>query len=119
MPPQPFQEFYARISSGNPGVFTPAYEDLGRGRLDSVNSLSPRQPTLRILTELPYARPVSIHSIIGNRGRTGPLELSSDGLVPYTSSHIASVESEAIVPAGHSAVDHPQTVAEIRRILKL
>jgi pimeloyl-ACP methyl ester carboxylesterase len=119
MPPQPFQAFYERISSANPGVFTPDYEELGRGKLDSVNSLSPRQPTLRILAELPFARRVRTYSIIGNRGRVGPLELSSDGLVPYNSSHITGVESETIVPCGHSAVDHPKTVAEIRRILKL
>jgi pimeloyl-ACP methyl ester carboxylesterase len=119
MPPQPFQAFYERISATNPGVFTSAYEDLGRGRLDSVNSLSPRQPTLHILAELPYARPVRTYSIIGTRGKPGPLEQSSDGLVPYASSHIGGVESETIVPAGHSAVDHPQTVSEIRRILKL
>ena len=118
-PPASFQSFYARISAANPGAFTPAYEELGRGRLDSVHSLSPHQPTLRILAELPYAQPVSIHSIIGNRGRNGPVERGSDGIVPWTSSHVDGAESELIVPCGHSAVQHPMTVAEIKRILKL
>jgi pimeloyl-ACP methyl ester carboxylesterase len=118
-PPQPFQVFYERISAANPGAFTPAYAELGRGKLDSVNSLSPQQPTLQILLNLPYPRPVKQHSIIGNRGKPGPLELSSDGVVPYTSSHLDGVESELIVPSGHSAMRHPLTVAEIKRILKL
>jgi pimeloyl-ACP methyl ester carboxylesterase len=117
-PPQPFREFYERISATNPGVFTPQYTALGEGKLDSVSSLSPQQPTLRILLGLPYARPVKLHSIIGNRGKPGPLELSSDGAVPYTSSHLDGVASELIVPSGHSAMRHPLTVAEIKRILK-
>jgi pimeloyl-ACP methyl ester carboxylesterase len=118
-PPQNFRAFYERISEANPGAFTPAYEDLGRGRLDSVSALSPSQPTLQILAELPYAHPVKTHSIIGTRGRPGPLEKSSDGVVPYTSSHIDDAQSETLVPANHWTYRHPAAVAEIKRILKL
>ena len=71
-PPSPFQTFYHRISAANPGVFTPEYAALGSGKLDGVSSLSPCQPTLHILTELPYAHPVKVHSIIGTRGKAGP-----------------------------------------------
>ena len=118
-PPLTFQDFYRRVSESNPEAFTPAYRELGEGRLDSVSSLSPRQPTLRILADLPFAHPVSAHSIIGNRGREGPLEQSSDGIVPYTSSHLEQAASELIVPAHHGAFRHPQAVAEIKRVLKL
>jgi pimeloyl-ACP methyl ester carboxylesterase len=118
-PPQNFQAFYERISAANPGVFTPAYEELGSGRLDSVGSLSPSQPTLRILADLPFAHPVRVHSIIGNRGRSGPIASSSDGVVPYTSSHIEGAASELIVPANHWTYNHPTAVAEIKRILTL
>lgn len=116
-PPAPFRQFYERISAANPGAFTPAYTELGSGRLDSVHSLSPRQPTLHILASLPFPERLRVHSIIGNRGKPGPLEKSSDGVVPYRSSHLASVISEKIVPAGHSCVSHPDTMAEVRRIL--
>ncbi len=119
VPPQTFRAFYTRITAANPGVFTPAYEMLGTGRLDSVHSLSPRQPTLQILASLPLPRGVQVHSIIGNRGKPGPLDQSSDGVVPYTSSHIDCAASEVVVPASHSALRHPKTVAEIKRILKL
>jgi pimeloyl-ACP methyl ester carboxylesterase len=118
-PPDHFRTFYESVSARNPGVFTPEYAQLGRGRLDSVNALSPRQPTLRILAELPFAHPVQLHSIIGDRGRPGPLQQSSDGIVPYTSSHLDGVVSEKIVPAGHSAFRHPEAIQEIRRILSL
>ncbi len=118
-PPQTFRGFYERISKDNVNVFTPEYEALGRGRLNSVQALSPRQPTLRILAGLPYAYDVTVHSIIGNRGSKGPLAKSSDGVVPYASSHLEGAESELIVPTGHGAFVHPRAVAEIERILKL
>jgi hypothetical protein len=117
--PQPFQEFYSRVSAANPGAFTQAYAELGSGKLNSVSSLSPRQPTLRILADLPYAQPVSTHSIIGNRGKSGPLTNSSDGIVPYTSSHLDEVASELVVPAGHGAFHHPAAIVEIKRLLNL
>lgn len=118
-PPVTFQSFYERISKTNPGVFTEAYEQLGSGRLDSVSSLSPRQPTLRLLADLPFAQPIKAHSIIGNRGKPGPIEESSDGIVAYHSSHLENSVSELIVPAGHSAFRDPAAIEEIRRILKL
>ena len=116
-PPNTFRQFYERISQANPGAFTPAYAALGSGRLDSVNALAPQQPTLHILAALPFPPALQIHSIIGNRGKKGPLEQSSDGVVPYHSSHLSDVVSEKIVPAGHGCVSHSSTIAEIRRIL--
>ncbi len=118
-PPHSFRTFFERISEANPGAFTPAYEELSRGRLNSVSSLSPSQPSLRILADLPYAHPVKTHSIIGTRGFPGPLEKSSDGVVAYSSSHLPDVESELIVPADHWTYRHPAAVDEIKRILKL
>jgi pimeloyl-ACP methyl ester carboxylesterase len=118
-PPSKFREFYERISAANPGAFTPEYEELGSGRLDSVGALSPEQPTLQILSDLPVPYPVVMHSIIGNRGKKGPLEDSSDGIVPYWSSHIEEAASEKIVPTGHGAIDERETVEEVIRILHL
>jgi pimeloyl-ACP methyl ester carboxylesterase len=118
-PKSGFQDFYERISTANPGAFTKAYEELGRGKLDSVNALSPRQPTLSILASLPNQHPVREFSIIGTGGKSGPVEKSSDGIVAYWSSHIDRAESEKIVPATHHDLNHEETVAEVRRILKL
>jgi hypothetical protein len=59
------------------------------------------------------------HSIIGNRGKPGPLAESSDGIVPYWSSHEDKALSEVIVPGPHGLVNYPQTLAELKRILHL
>ena len=82
----------------------------------SIDSLSPRNPTLLALEKLPIQAPH--HSIIGDRGKDNSPN-SSDGIVPYWSSHLESAQSELIVPGGHSAFDMPQTIAEIQRILRL
>ncbi len=82
----------------------------------SVEGLSPRSPLLIALSDLPIQ--AADHSIIGDRGR-GDTPNSSDGVVPYWSSHLASAESEVIVPYGHGAMDDPQAIAEIRRILRM
>ena len=118
-PPSAFREFYERISSANPGAFTPAYDELGRGELDSVGSLSPEQPTLQILVDIPLGYPVEIFSLIGDRGLPGELEESSDGVVPYSSSHLGDVLSETILPVGHSCLQESETIAEVQRIVKL
>lgn len=81
----------------------------------SVQTLSPRHPYFRAME----ARPIRVpfHSIIGDRGR-GDTPNSSDGVVPYSSSHVPGAQSELIVPAPHTLTEHPRTVAEILRILR-
>lgn len=69
------------------------------------------------MDEEPFAPWVTVHSIIGDRGRGGPLAKSSDGVVPYTSSHLDAAVSELVVPTGHGAYEHPRAVTEILRIL--
>lgn len=90
----------------------------GRPNLSSINSLSPHAPTTCALAGLPLPRDVKFHSIIGDRGK-GDTPGSSDGVVPYWSSHVTPVASELIVPSNHSVPDSPQAAAEVRRILKL
>jgi hypothetical protein len=81
-----------------------------------INGLSPRNPVLHSLDTLPIAAPY--HSIIGDRGR-GDTPNSSDGVVPYWSSHLAGAKSELIVPGPHGSFALPQTIAELKRILRL
>ena len=82
----------------------------------SISGLSPKNPLLLAMDKLPIEAPHN--SIIGDRGR-GDTPNSSDGVVPYWSSHLASAQSEAIVPTDHGAMKSPKAVAEIRRILLL
>jgi hypothetical protein len=80
----------------------------------SIAGLSPKNPLLLALDKLSINAPYN--SIIGDRGR-GDTPKSSDGVVPYWSSHLDSAQSELIVPTGHGAMEHPKSVEEIRRIL--
>jgi hypothetical protein len=81
-----------------------------------INGLSPRNPVLRSLDTLPIAVPY--YSIIGDRGR-GDTPNSSDGVVPYWGSHMAGAQLELIVPGPRGSFALPQTIAELKRILRL
>jgi pimeloyl-ACP methyl ester carboxylesterase len=80
----------------------------------SIDGLSPRNPTLKVLDHRPIEAPH--HSIIGDRGK-GDSPKSSDGVVEYWSSHLDSAQSEKIVPGPHGACELPETIAELRRLL--
>ena len=83
---------------------------------NSIDTLAPNDPFLKELNTLPMAKRIPYHSIIGDRGR-GDTPNSSDGVVPYWSSHLDGAESEKIVPSGHGAQHSPQAIAEVLRIL--
>jgi hypothetical protein len=76
--------------------------------------LSPKNPLLLTLDKLPIE--AAHNSIIGDRGR-GDTPQSSDGVVLYWSSHVASAQSELVVPTDHGAMNHPKAVQEIKCIL--
>jgi len=84
---------------------------------NSITGLKPSSPALPVLNEARISVPY--HSIIGNRGKPGPLAESSDGVVAYWSSHLDGAQSEVIVPGPHGSCELPQTIAELDRILRL
>jgi hypothetical protein len=86
-------------------------------RANSVDSLSPKSRFLQAMNTIPMTPGVPYNTVIGDRGR-GDSPNSSDGVVPYWSSHMKGAESEHIVPADHSAHQNPQAIAEVLRILK-
>lgn len=81
----------------------------------SIQGLSPRSRLLIALAKLPITVPCD--TVVGNRGKPGPLAESSDGVVPYWSSHVDFAKSELVVPTGHDSFDHPASVANLERIL--
>lgn len=85
---------------------------------NSIVFLRARSPLLAAIMKLPMRKSVPYHSIIGDRGR-GDTPNSSDGVVPYWSSHLEGAASEKIVPSGHGTNENPQGVEEFRRILRL
>ena len=84
---------------------------------NSIDTLAPNNRFVLEINKFPIARGIPYHSIIGDRGR-GDTPQSSDGVVPYWSSHLEGAQSELIVPSNHSAPLNAQAIAEVQRILK-
>lgn len=106
----------ARAAAGDASYLNPALRRFNSLGLRSVDMLSPEHPYFAALDKCPIRVP--FHSIIGNRGKADAKE-SSDGVVPYWSSHMDKAESEKIIPYGHSCTMKREAVVEIMRILKL
>lgn len=87
-----------------------------RGKPSSVAGMSPKNPMLPVLADLPPANGVKSHSIIAVRGAGDP-KLGSDGVVKYSSAHLDYTESELVVRSGHTCQTKPATIEEVRRIL--
>ncbi|WP_230697612.1 esterase/lipase family protein [Stutzerimonas kunmingensis] len=85
--------------------------------LNSIDNLSSNDPFVRLSADLPISPAVRYHSIIGNYTPALSLLDSSDGVVPYSSAHLAAAESEIVIPFGHSVQETPEAIMEIRRIL--
>ena len=83
---------------------------------NSITGLKPSNPGLPVINSAPISVPY--HSIIGDRGK-GDSPNSTDGVVPYWSSHLDGAQSECIVPGPHGSCELPQTIAELDRILRL
>jgi triacylglycerol esterase/lipase EstA (alpha/beta hydrolase family) len=83
----------------------------------AVDNMSPRAPFVRALSESPIAPGVVAHSIIAVEGTGDPRRLS-DGVVRYSSAHLEGAASEKVVQSPHSMQAQPETILEVRRILR-
>jgi pimeloyl-ACP methyl ester carboxylesterase len=112
------QRFTSIYNSTKPLLITdPAARPLKR-MPNSVDTLEPNDRFVQAVNKLPIAPGIPYHSIMGDRGR-GNTPNSSDGIVPYWSSHLDGAQSELIVNSGHQAQYNPQAIQEVERILKL
>lgn len=84
---------------------------------NSVDTLEPNDRFVQAVNKLPITRGIPYDSIMGDRGR-GNTPNSSDGVVPYWSSHLDGAQSELIVDSGHDAQSNPEAIHEVARILK-
>ena len=85
---------------------------------NSVDTLAPTNRFVLAINTIPITPGIPYHTIMGDRGR-GDAPNSSDGIVPYWSSHMEGAKSELIVPSGHSAHQNPKAIEEVHRILVL
>jgi hypothetical protein len=82
----------------------------------SLDAMSPDNPTIRTLADIPLAPGIKGHSIVAIDGDEQP-PAGEDGVVTYTSAHVDYVESEFLVRSGHSSQGNPLVIEEVRRIL--
>jgi pimeloyl-ACP methyl ester carboxylesterase len=98
-------------------IADPAARQLNR-MPNSVDTLDPHDRFVEAVNKLPLVPGIPYDSIIGDRGR-GDTPNSSDGVVPYWSSHLSGAQSELIVHSNHSAQRNPQAIKEVERILRM
>ncbi len=99
-----------RIMAGKDVPFNP-------DTMTGVGNLSDKNPDIQALAKCEISPKVKYYSIIGDE-TDGPIEDSTDGIVPYWSSHLPGAERELIIPSGHSVQETPKAILEIRAILK-
>ncbi|MCB1276237.1 hypothetical protein [Prosthecobacter sp.] len=104
-----------QILAGNSDALSPQIRDWGVFGLLSIGMLSDKHPYYQGLNAVPI--PVTHHSIIGDLGKNNT-PASTDGVVPYQSSHLDSAASERIVPYWHGCVERPEVVQEVVRVLR-
>ena len=85
---------------------------------NSVDTLAPTNRFVIAINTIPITPGIPYHTIMGDRGR-GDAPNSSDGVVPYWSSHMEGAKSELIVPSAHPAHQNPKAIEEVRRVLTL
>lgn len=123
--PNTLTETLADLAKSDPK----AWPMLAKGDVPtSIDWLKPGAPALELLAAQPRPPKVHFNSVIGVLPNPGYLveQLSpggrskegTDGVVPYTSAHLAEADSELVVPADHFNVNHhPRAVLEVRRLL--
>jgi triacylglycerol esterase/lipase EstA (alpha/beta hydrolase family) len=112
--PNRFRQGYDALFSRNqPDMFAPG---LRGGPGTSVGELAPGHPFLLGLCDLGIDPSVRSHSVIADL-RAPERPSGTDGIVPYSSSHLDGVVSESLVHGSHHCVNDPAVIEEIGRIL--
>jgi pimeloyl-ACP methyl ester carboxylesterase len=115
--PDKYSDLLNQLIKDNPEAF-----DRRRFRRlpTSIDTLEPDSPVLQALLKMKPRSGVQFHSIIGQL-RGGPPDGSSDGVVPYRSSHLDWVpeENEKRVRSDHGVQKDSEAIREVRRILLL
>jgi hypothetical protein len=99
---------------------TPFARQVRNHGCNGIKALRPDSPILAATLRMKPGPGVVWHSIIGELVPGMPPQISTDGVVPYWSSHLDDAQSEKIIVSAHTAVPHDsETIEELRRILYL
>lgn len=83
---------------------------------NALNNLSPNSPFIRLTQQLPFSKRVKFHSIIGDENAANMVG-GTDGVVPYSSSHLKDAVSEKIIKSDHHSIYKPACAKEVYRII--
>ena len=108
-----------KLVTANEDQMTPLGREVAGRVPTSVQQLNEDSAAIKLLSPLPLNPNVDYHSIMGNERDPRKIaeHLSSDGVVPYSSSHIEGVLSEKVCLGKHGIHKTPEAIAEIVRIL--
>ncbi len=89
---------------------------------NGASQLSDSSAFMALTRDVQIVPQVRYHSIIGDHKgdhKSGDVvsRAISDGIVPYSSSHLAGATSERIITGRHNIHENPQTILELRKIL--
>ena len=108
---------FRRLVRANPDAVDPQLsEEYLRGGPRSVDVLSPDHPIIRASIDLPIAPGVPVHVISGTGWPVGGEP--GDGLVAVSSTLVDGATSTRLIKATHELQKNPQTILEIKRILR-
>ena len=110
--PDHVNDLLARLVRDNPDAFPRRFRRLPT----SIETLDPDSPYLKALLAMKPGEGVDFHSIIGSLRPEGK-ENTTDGVVPYRSSHLDGVKSEVVVQSDHGVQNNPYAIMEVHRIL--
>jgi pimeloyl-ACP methyl ester carboxylesterase len=111
--PDHVADLLSQVVRQNPGAFDRRHF---RRLPTSVETLETNGEMLLALLAMKPGPNVAFHSIIGSL-RPVPLKNTSDGVVPYSSSHFEGAASEVVVRSDHGVQANPLAILEVRRIL--
>lgn len=114
----------AQLTSEALAAARPGTQSRMQNRLpNSIDVLDPESRWLQTVNAIPVTPDIPFHSIMGDRGKGGNLDktppVSTDGIVPYWSSHMEGAQSELIIPSNHWTIREKEAAEEVRRILYL
>ncbi|VEG13681.1 esterase/lipase family protein [Moraxella cuniculi] len=107
----------AAISEGNQSVLGALYLQNG------ASQLSDRSAFMTLTKDVTISPKVRYHTLVGNNKANTDSAADavgaaiSDGIVPYSSSHLAGASSETIIAGKHNIHESPETIAQLRKIL--
>ena len=90
----------------------------GHLSVSGLYDLDPDSLFIRSLADSPMKKGLVFHSIIGDNEQADHPG-GTDGVVPYSSSHLDNAESEVVVRSWHSIHRSPAAMRELPRILRL